>query len=90
MDSNTFSSALDETVVSSEFMDETAISSNLTSNGINRASRFPTPAFKECREPFLKRPLDILISLIMILASAPISILVAIAIKLEDGGPIFY
>lgn len=41
-------------------------------------------------EPALKRPLDLLISFMMLLFSAPISMLIAAAIKLEDGGPIFY
>lgn len=42
------------------------------------------------REPFLKRPLDIIISSIMLLLSAPASLLIAIAIKLDDGGAVFY
>lgn len=42
------------------------------------------------REPFLKRPLDVVLSLLMLLLSSPLSILVAIAIKLGDGGPVFY
>lgn len=41
-------------------------------------------------EPLLKRPLDLLLSSGMLLASAPVSMLVALAIKLEDGGPVFY
>jgi lipopolysaccharide/colanic/teichoic acid biosynthesis glycosyltransferase len=45
---------------------------------------------KEFREPLLKRPLDILISSTMLLMSVPISLFIAIAIKLEDRGPIFY
>src|SRR5262244_3173383 len=42
------------------------------------------------RDPLLKRPLDVLISSIMLLLSAPVSFLIAIAIRLEDGGPVFY
>lgn len=42
------------------------------------------------REPLLKRPLDVALSFLMLLLSAPVSILVAIVIKLEDGGPVFY
>jgi len=41
-------------------------------------------------EPLLKRPLDLAISLIMLLLSAPVTILIAIAIKLEDGSSVFY
>jgi lipopolysaccharide/colanic/teichoic acid biosynthesis glycosyltransferase len=44
----------------------------------------------EDREPVLKRPLDIFLSCLMLLLSAPVYILVAAAIKLEDGGPVFY
>ncbi len=47
-------------------------------------------AIKEWREPWLKRPFDILLSSAMLLLSAPISILVAMVIRLEDGGPVFY
>jgi len=42
------------------------------------------------REPLLKRPLDVVLSTVMIIFSAPFSLLIALAIKLEDGGPIFY
>jgi len=41
-------------------------------------------------EPLLKRPLDILLATFMMIASAPVSLLIALGIKLEDGGPIFY
>ncbi len=42
------------------------------------------------REPWLKRPLDVTLSSLMLILSAPVSLLIALAIKLEDGGPIFY
>jgi lipopolysaccharide/colanic/teichoic acid biosynthesis glycosyltransferase len=51
---------------------------------------FPNQVAEISREPLLKRPLDILISSIMLLLSAPVSIFIAIVIKLEDGGPVFY
>lgn len=38
----------------------------------------------------MKRPLDVILSIIMIILSAPFSLLIAVAIKLEDSGPIFY
>ena len=41
-------------------------------------------------EPILKRPLDILLSGIMLLFTLPLLLPIALAIKLEDGGPIFY
>lgn len=47
-------------------------------------------AVKAPREPLLKRPLDILLSALMLVLSAPVSALIALAIKLEDGGPVFY
>jgi len=39
---------------------------------------------------FLKRTMDILLSAIAMLIAAPIMAIVAIAIKLEDRGPVFY
>ena len=39
---------------------------------------------------FVKRVFDILISLFSLIVSLPVTIPVMIAIKLEDGGPIFY
>ncbi|MBO0723266.1 MAG: sugar transferase [Blastocatellia bacterium] len=72
MDTRSYSTAVDETPVSTD--DSPVIS-------VHRA---------RTSEPLLKRPLDILTSSIMLLLSAPISILIAIAIKLEDGGPVFY
>ena len=42
------------------------------------------------KEPLLKRPLDVILSTFMIILSAPVSLVIVLAIKLEDGGPIFY
>ncbi len=42
------------------------------------------------KEPLLKRPLDIILSTVMLLLSVPVSLPIALAIKLEDGGPVFY
>jgi len=42
------------------------------------------------KEPFLKRPLDIMLSSFMLIVSLPVSVLIALAIKLEDGGLILY
>ena len=41
-------------------------------------------------EPILKRSLDILLSGIMLVLSLPVFLPIALAIKLEDGGPVFY
>jgi lipopolysaccharide/colanic/teichoic acid biosynthesis glycosyltransferase len=38
----------------------------------------------------LKRPLDIILSTFMLILSLPVSLPIAVAIKMEDGGPIFY
>jgi lipopolysaccharide/colanic/teichoic acid biosynthesis glycosyltransferase len=42
------------------------------------------------KEPFLKRPVDIVLSLIGIIVSFPLWILICILIWLEDRGPVFY
>lgn len=41
-------------------------------------------------EPFLKRSLDVILSAFMLILSLPVSLPIALAIKIEDGGPIFY
>jgi lipopolysaccharide/colanic/teichoic acid biosynthesis glycosyltransferase len=41
------------------------------------------------REPLLKRPLDVTLSGLMLILSPPVSLLIALAIKLEDGGSHF-
>lgn len=41
-------------------------------------------------QKFIKRAMDIVISLIGIILSSPIMLICMIAIKLDDGGPIFY
>ena len=38
----------------------------------------------------IKRLMDLLISLLLLVVASPIMLLVALAIKLEDGGPVFY
>ncbi|MFV9506632.1 MAG: sugar transferase [Oscillochloridaceae bacterium umkhey_bin13] len=42
------------------------------------------------RDSSAKRALDLLLATAMLIASAPLWVLVALAIKLEDGGPVFY
>jgi len=41
-------------------------------------------------QKFMKRAMDILLCLIAMIPALPIMLIVAIAIKLEDGGPVFY
>lgn len=45
---------------------------------------------KKIQEYRLKRPLDILLSTIGLILSSPLWLFISIAIKLEDGGPIFF
>ncbi len=39
---------------------------------------------------FVKRAMDIILSLIALILASPFMLVIALAIKLEDGGPIFY
>lgn len=55
--------------------------------GLKSGAVMDSEAFKE---PLLKRPLDIILSLFMLILSLPVSLAIALAIKIEDGGPIFY
>ncbi|MHC4147028.1 MAG: sugar transferase, partial [Planctomycetota bacterium] len=48
------------------------------------------PSTMVAKEPLLKRPLDIVLSCFMLILSVPALIPIVLAIKLEDGGPIFY
>src|SRR5687768_10661053 len=41
-------------------------------------------------EPLLKRPFDFIVASIGLTLSAPLWAIIALAIKLNDGGPIFY
>ncbi|MBO5372834.1 MAG: exopolysaccharide biosynthesis polyprenyl glycosylphosphotransferase [Lachnospiraceae bacterium] len=42
------------------------------------------------RQMFIKRAMDIVISLLGIIIASPIMLLIALCIKLYDGGPVFY
>lgn len=44
---------------------------------------------RNINEPFLKHPLDMALSFLMIVMSLSVSIPIALAIKIEDGGPVF-
>lgn len=41
-------------------------------------------------QKFMKRALDILLSLLVLIVTSPIMLIIAIAIKLYDGGPVFF
>jgi len=55
-----------------------------------RAGARTIPVQREVTEPFLKRPFDVALATIMLLASALVWGAIALAIKLEDHGPVFY
>ncbi len=42
------------------------------------------------KEPLLKRPLDVALSSAMLVATAPLWAAIGLAIRMEDGGPVFY
>ena len=56
----------------------------------DRISKDPASGIKSIRVPLLKRPLDLILSGIGLLLSAPLWGITVLAIKLEDGGPIFF
>ena len=67
------------------------------SNSIDQFKCAPTSTFSakwsvppRVREPLLKRPLDFILSGFGLLFSSPLWLLIAAAIKLDDGGPVFY
>lgn len=64
--------------------------------GYEVSHTFDTPFIRTKKEkvkvyyPFMKRLMDIIISLVGLTIMSPILLIVALAIKLYDGGPIFY
>ena len=44
----------------------------------------------EMKEPFLKRPFDMVLAGLGLLLSAPLWAVASLAIKLQDGGPVFF
>ena len=63
--------------------------SNRSSTIVAKSTRVQVGAITaaKAREPFLKRPLDVILSTLMLILSMPVFLLMALAIKLEDGGP---
>lgn len=67
----------------------------VTTTSVGEATRIRPPAGEgelhgTLPMPFAKRALDVLLSGFGLVASSPLWLLIAMAIKLEDGGPIFY
>ncbi len=70
--------------------------SDIMIRGADECNLFDTPLLL-CRndglsfdQRFVKRLIDILLSLIMLIIASPIMLVTALAIKLYDGGPVFY
>ncbi len=53
-------------------------------------TQIPITVAPKANAPLLKRPLDVILSILMLVFSPPLSLLLALVIKIEDGGPIFY
>ena len=70
--------------------------SDIIMRGLNDITLFDTPLLLmkdyglSTVQRILKRTMDILLSLIALLIGTPIMLIIAIAIKLEDGGPILF
>lgn len=63
---------------------------NSTFNKISRDYSLVEHPSSPVKEPFLKRPFDVLFSFLGLVISFPICVLVAIAIYIEDGLPILF
>ena len=70
--------------------------SDIIMGGAEEISLFDTPIVLikgtglNLEQRFAKRAMDIILSSIAMIVAAPIMLIVAIAIKLEDGGPVFF
>jgi len=58
--------------------------------GVSAAADAAPPAMASLRARRLKRLIDLVAAAALLLAGTPLCVLVAIAIKLEDGGPILF
>ena len=74
----------------SSVLDTPPVLSDQAAGQIEIDSAMPALSVKNFREPLLKRLLDVLISLTMFPFFILVSLLIAVAIKLEDSGPVFY
>jgi len=57
---------------------------------VSKSSAFTTEQQAACRTGALTRVFDFLCSLLGLLACSPLLGLIALAVKLDDGGPVFY
>ena len=65
-------------------------SSSATTASVGSGASTPVAAEASVSEPVLKRPFDIVLSGLMLIVSAVAWGIIALAIKIEDGGPVFY
>ena len=71
-------------------MPESFLSDNGNIKSIKPIQLNASPVNLDTNQYLLKRSLDVLGALVMILSILPLAILTACAIKFTDGGPIFY
>ncbi len=70
--------------------------SDIILNGSSQVHFFDTPLLLtegnplEYEERIIKRMVDIILSLVLIIVTSPIMLITAILIKIQDGGPVFY
>lgn len=70
--------------------------SDIISRGATEITLFDTPLLLikgkglTPRQRFFKRAMDIVVCLLAMVVAAPVMLVTAVAIKLEDGGPVFY
>jgi len=76
--------------VTSDFMNEIGALGVVRRDEIGLATLLVATGPLGVRDRFLKRSLDIVLSLVALLVVAPILLLAALAIKLEDGGPVLF
>ena len=54
------------------------------------SQRFILKAKDSFSEPIIKRVMDLFFAGIMVVLAFPVSMAIVLAIKIEDGGPVFY
>lgn len=70
--------------------------SDIVISGAEKINTFDTPLLLikgtglSLEQRFLKRAMDIVICSVAMIVAAPVMLVVAVAIKLEDGGPVFF
>ena len=78
------------TEVTSDFMNEIGALGVVRRDDIGLVTLLVATGPLGLRARFMKRALDIVVSLAALIVAAPILLLAALAIKLEDGGPVLF